>query len=139
VKFLLDTMVLSEAAKPAPNAGVRVWLEAQPADDLAVSVLTFGEIQRGIARMPDSKRRRALEKWFATELVAQFEQRLLAVDLEVAQAWGRFTAEADRVGRPLPTIDGLLLATAQVHSLTLVTRNVGDFVDRGVKVLNPYK
>lgn len=137
--FLLDTMVLSEAAKPTPNEGVRVWLEAQAADDLAVSVLTFGEIQRGIARMPEGKRRRALEKWFGTELVAQFEQRLLAVDLEVAKAWGQFTAEADRVGRPMPTIDGLLLATAHVHSLTLVTRNVGDFVDRGVPILNPYR
>lgn len=132
-------MVLSEPTKPAPNDGVRAWLQAQSAEDLAVSVLTVGEIQRGIARMPAGQRRRTLERWFATELPAQFEQRLLPVDLDVARAWGALAAEAERTGRPVAAIDGLLLATAQVHSLTLVTRNIGDFVDRAVTVLNPYR
>jgi predicted nucleic acid-binding protein len=139
VRYLLDTMVLSEAAKPSPNDGVRSWLEAQPTVELAISVVTCGEIARGIARMPAGQRRRALEKWFVNDLAGQFEHRLLPVDLEVARAWGQLTAEAERLGRPLPTVDGLLLATAQVHSLTMVTRNIGDFVDRGVPVLNPYR
>ena len=137
--FLLDTMVVSEPAKPKRNAAVISWLDEQIATDLAISVLTLGEIARGVARMDDGNRKRRLRKWLTTELPAQFESRVLPVDREVAQTWGELTAEADRAGRPLPVTDGLLLATAKVHGLTLVTRNVDDLQDRGVGVLNPYR
>lgn len=137
--FLLDTMVVSEPAKPKPNAGLIQWLEQQNIADLALSVITLGEIQRGVARMADGRRRSDLARWLKSDLPSQFFDRVLPVDAEVALAWGILSAEADRIGRPLPVIDGLLLATAQAHSLTLVTRNTGDCDGRGIPVLNPFK
>lgn len=131
-------MVVSEPAKPRPDEAVRTWLAETPGPDLAISVLTIGEIARGVARMDTGRRRNALEEWLATSLPAHFGGRMLAVDREVAAAWGKLTAEGDRVGRPLHVVDGLLLATAKVHGLTIVTRNVADFDGRGVPVLNPY-
>lgn len=139
MRYLLDTMIVSEAAKPAPNAGVLAWLEEQAALDLAISVLTLGEIGRGVARMADVRRKRLLSEWMRTHLPAHFEGRILPVDEDIARAWGELTAEADRAGHPLHVIDGLLLATARVHDLTLVTRNVRDFQDRGQDLLDPYR
>lgn len=139
MRYLLDTMIVSEAAKPAPSAGVLAWLEEQAALDLAISVLTLGEIGRGVARMEEGRRKRLLGEWMQTSLPAHFEGRILPVDEEIARAWGELTAEADRSGRPLHVIDGLLLATARAHDLTLVTRNVRDFQDRGQDILDPYR
>lgn len=139
MRFLLDTMVVSEAARPAPNPGVLRWLEDQAVLDLAISVLTLGEIARGVARMAEGRRKRALQKWLSLELPEQFDGRLLPVDGNVALAWGALTSQGDDMGRPLPVTDGLLLATAQVHGLTMVTRNIGDVDGRGVTVLNPYQ
>jgi predicted nucleic acid-binding protein len=132
-------MVVSEPARPTPNGGVIEWLEEQAALELAISVLTLGEIARGVARMTDGKRKRELQSWLSTNLPAQFEDRVLAIEREVALAWGELTAEGDRTGRPLPVTDGLLLATAKVHGLTIVTRKVSDFDHRGITVLNPYR
>jgi len=133
-------MVLSEAARPAvvANPGVIRWLEARPAADLAISVLTLGEIRKGAELLPDGRRRERLRAWLRSELPAQFEDRVLPIAPAVALAWGRLAAEAQRAGRPLHVVDGLLLATAEVHGLTLVTRNLGDFRDRGLQIENPY-
>ena len=131
-------MVLSEPARPRPNAGVIAWLRAQAHWDLAVSVLTFGEIQRGVDRMPDGRRKAELQVWLSTALRDQFADRVLGVDLDVALAWGSLTADSERLGRPLHVVDGLLLATARVHGLMVVTRNVNDFSERGVHIHNPY-
>ena len=131
-------MIVSEPAKPKPNRGVLEWLEQVSMGEIAVSVLTVGEIQRGVARLPAGKRKQALQQWLERDFTAQFEGRLLPVDVEVAVKWGELTAEGDRVARPLPTIDGLLLATAAVHGLTIVTSNIGDFAERGVPLINPY-
>lgn len=139
MRYLLDTMIVSEAAKPVPNGGVLAWLEEQAALDLAISVLTLGEIGRGVARMADGRRKRLLSEWMLTHLPAHFEGRILPVDEGIARAWGEVTADADRSGRPLHVIDGLLLATARAHDLTLVTRNACDFHDRGQDILDPYR
>ena len=139
MRYLLDTMVVSEPAKPSPNPAVIAWLDEQHPLDLAVSALTLGELQRGVARMTDGRRKAALTEWLASEMVAQFEGRVLPVDLEVALAWGELTAVAERMGRALHVVDGLLLATARVHGLTLVTRDVGETGDRGVAVMNPFR
>ena len=131
-------MVLSEPARPRPNSGVVDWLSAQVQWDLAVSVLTFGEIQRGVDRMADGRRRSELQNWLSAPLREQFADRVLPIDLEVAIAWGTLTTESERIGRPLHIVDGLLLATAKVHGLTMVTRNVNDFSQRGVPIHNPF-
>jgi hypothetical protein len=138
VRFLLDTMVVSEPAKPRPDPRVLAWLESQDPWELAVSVLTLGEIQRGVERMADGQGKAELLDWLARALPAQFGDRVLAVDAGVALAWGTLTTESERMGRPLHVVDGLLLATASVHGLTLVSRNVNDLDRRGVPVLNPW-
>jgi hypothetical protein len=137
--FLLDTNVLAEAAKAGGDAPVVAWLRAQPALDLAISVLTLGEIQKGVALLPRGARRTALERWLAADLPRQFLGRVLPIDEAVAAAWGRLAAAGRQQGRELPVIDGLLLATAAVHGLTFVTRDEADCAERGVPVLNPWR
>lgn len=138
MRLLLDTNVLSEVVKPRPSPRVIAWLRERSALDLAVSVLTLGEIESGVSRLPAGERRDALRRWLATDLVERFAGRILDVDQDVALAWGRLSSEGRMSGRELPVIDGLLLATAAVHRLTLVTRNVADCEGRGVEIFNPW-
>lgn len=138
MRYLLDTNVLSEAVKPDAAAGVADFLADASALQLAISVLSIGEIRQGVMLLSAGRRRRRLEEWLAVSLVRQFTGRVLPVDEPVALAWGRLSAEGRGSGRRLPVVDGLLLATAQVHRLTLVTRNERDCGDRGVPVLNPW-
>ena len=139
MRFLIDTNVLSEGARPSPDRQVSNWLRSQPPLDLAISALTIGEIQHGIGLLPASKRRSTLESWLSKDLPVQFQGRILVVDDAVAIEWGRLSARSRTSGRHLPLVDGLLLATASVHGLTLVTRNEADCAARGVPVLNPWR
>jgi len=139
MRFLIDTMVLSEARKHRAHPAVVAWLDATPEDDLAISVLTLGEIERGVARLGDGPVRRQLQSWLEGELRPRFAGRLLGVDADVATLWGRTAGEAARHGRTVPTIDGLLVATARRHGLTLVTRNVTDVEGLGVPIRNPWE
>ena len=133
--YLLDTNVLSETRKHRPAVGVAEWIAATPSDRMHISVLTLGEIERGIARSRsrgDQDQVAALERWLQ-DLQAGFEDRILPVSLPVATAWGRQPQK-----QPLPPIDALIAATARVHGLTMVTRNVKDFEPAGIPVLNPF-
>ena len=133
--YLLDTNVLSETRKRRPAAAVAGWIAATPPDRLHVSVLTLGEIERGIARVRGRGNRQqatALERWLQ-DVEAGFEDRVVPVTLPVAAAWGR-----QQYAQPLPVIDALIAATAQVHGMTVVTRNVKDFEPAGVQLLNPF-
>ncbi|HEX5723847.1 MAG TPA: type II toxin-antitoxin system VapC family toxin [Longimicrobiaceae bacterium] len=138
MRYLLDTNVISEGTKPAPDPGVAAWLQGQPPLDLAISVLTFGEVWKGAVLLPAGQRRTVLESWVSQVLPRQFLGRVFPVDGQVALEWGRLAAEGRTAGRELPVIDGLLLATAAVHGLTLVTRNERDCAGRGVPVFNPW-
>jgi hypothetical protein len=136
VTYLLDTNILSETRKREPTPSVAAWIAATPAAQLHVSVLTLGEIQQGIERIRgngDWKQATALEGWLMG-LEARFDTRVLPVTLMVASAWGR-----QQQGRPIPVIDALIAATARVHDMTIVTRNVRDFEQTGVLVLNPFE
>lgn len=135
MRALLDTNILSEIRKPRPDAAIIAWLDAQDAGDLYISVLTLGEIREGVDRLAtrDSARSLALGRWLA-DLSILYADRILLVDQNVAQDWGRLRAAA---ARPLPVIDALLAATARVNGLTLVTRNDKDFRGLDVPVLNP--
>ena len=137
--FLLDTNVISELIKPLPEANVTTWIERIDESLLYLSVLTLGEIRRGIAVLPQSRRRATLEAWLDKELRARFEDRILAIDQEVADRWGLLTAAARSNGIVLPVIDGLLAATALEHNLTLVTRDTGQIPSMGVAVFNPWE
>jgi toxin FitB len=132
--YLLDTNVLSETRKRRPAPGLSGWIAATPPDRLHLSVLTLGEIEQGIARVRgrgDRQQAAALERWLR-DVETGFGDRILPVSLPVAAAWGR-----QQYVQPLPVIDALIAATARVHGMTVVTRNVKDFELAGVQVLNP--
>jgi len=137
--FLLDTNIVSELVKPKPEANVTEWVENTDESLLYLSVLTLGEIRRGIAALPQSRRRATLEAWLDKDLRARFEGRILVIDQEVADRWGLLTSAARNSGIVLPVIDGLLAATALEHNLTLVTRDTGQIPLMGVAVFNPWK
>ena len=137
--FLLDTNVVSEAIKPAPNARVLSWLESHAGTDGYLSVLTLGEIEQGIVRSPSPKRAAALAVWLEDDLLPLFERRILPLDKRVMQTWGRITGSALNEGRPTSYPDSLLAATAITHNLVLVTRNTKDVKVLPVQVLNPWE
>jgi predicted nucleic acid-binding protein len=137
--FLLDTNIISELVKPKPEANVTEWVENTDESLLYLSVLTLGEIRRGIAALPQSRRRATLEAWLDKDLRARFEGRILVIDQEVADRWGLLTGAARNSGIVLPVIDGLLAATALEHNLTLVTRDTGQIPSMGVAVFNPWE
>ena len=135
MSYLLDTNIISETIRSNPNKALISWLDKIPGEALFVSVLSLGEIRKGIEALSDRRRREKLRIWLEHDLPAWFEGRVLPVDLAVADRWGRLLADARR---PVPTIDSLLAATALHHELRLVTRNSGDFVYPGLEVINPF-
>ena len=135
MSYLLDTNVLSELRRKTPDAAVLEWFARRPASTLYLSVLTFGELRKGIEGVLDAKRRMTLTDWLETDLPAFFVGRILPVDTQVADRWGRLLSAA---GRPLPAIDSLLAASAAQYGLSMVTRNSRDFADLGLDVINPW-
>jgi toxin FitB len=137
--YLLDTNCISEVVRIAPEPRVMAWIDATDESLLYLSVLTLGEIRKGLAALPQAKRRTQLETWLDVELRARFSGKILSVDSHVADRWGWLTATAKRAGKALSVVDGLLAATALHHNLTLVSRNVSDFAPLHVSVLNPWQ
>jgi toxin FitB len=135
VSYLVDTNVLSELRRKTPDARVVQWFAQRPARSLYLSVLTLGEIRKGIEGVQDVKRRTKLIDWLESDLPSFFTGRILSVDGSVADRWGRLVAQAQR---PLPAIDSLLAATALHHDLSLVTRNVKDFSGLPLSLINPW-
>jgi predicted nucleic acid-binding protein len=138
VSYLLDTCVLSELRKPAPDPNVTAWIQQIDESRLYLSVIVLGEIQKGIAQLDDSKKKQSLQLWLEQDLPARFAGRILPVDSNVALEWGLLQGLAARSGNPVPVIDSLLGATAICHNLTLVTRNTADFERLPVKLVNPW-
>jgi len=136
--FLLDTNVISELVRRKPDPRVTAWVEGTAEELLHLSVLTLGEIRKGIASLPAGSRRVALEAWLDSEVVLRFAGRILPIDQAVADRWGHIAARAVGARRLLPVIDGLLAATALDYNLTLVTRNIRDVAATGVPVFNPW-
>lgn len=138
MNFILDTCVVSELTRQKPHRAVVDWLLAQEETRLYLSVITIGEIRKGIERLPDSRKRKRIEAWLNKELRLRFTGRFLPVSEEVAERWGLESARALQKGRPLPVIDGLIAATALVHGMTVVTRNTEDISHINVQLLNPW-
>jgi toxin FitB len=137
--FLLDTNCVSELVCPKPEPRVLEWMEAVDEGLLYLSVLTLGEIRRGVAGLTQGKRRTHLETWLEVELQARFSGRIVPIDSAIADRWGFLASEAKRKGKGLPIIDGLLAATALHYNLTVVSRNSNDFANTQVQVLNPWQ
>lgn len=138
MSYLIDTNVLSELRRKLPDANVVAWFEGRARQSLHLSVLTLGEIRKGIERLNDpagATRQQSLNDWLEQDLPTFFLGRVLPIDSGVADRWGHLLAHA---GRPLPAIDSLLAATALHHNLTLVTRNVKDFAGTNVHLINPW-
>lgn len=138
MSVLLDTNVISEWTKSAPSPSVVDWLGAVPEEATFLSVITLGEIRRGVDRLPGGRRRAQLEEWLTGDLLNRFEGRILLVDHGVANAWGALLARTARGGTSMSVADALIAATAQVHGLALATRNVDDFLHAGVELVNPW-
>ena len=138
MNFLLDTNVISELVARQPNARVLEWIESVDPDRVFLSVVTIGELRKGIEKLPASRRRTALSDWLATDLTARFRGRILVLDIDTMLTWGRLTGRLEKLGRPLPAIDSLIAALALHHNCTLVTRNEDDFRHAGISVVNPW-
>lgn len=138
MSFLLDTNVVSEWTKPHPDAGVVAWLAEADEDRVFISVITLAELRHGIERMPAGARRSRLDAWLSEQLPVRFEARILSVDAEVADLWGRVMAKAQAAGRPISAMDAFVAAVTIRQDFILVTRNVSDFEASGVRLINPW-
>ncbi len=137
--YLLDTNVISEYNRDTtPDPGVVRWIEATPENSQYLSVLTLAEIEKGILLLDEGKRRQEIQYWFDKELPTRFAGRILTLDQHVASVWAQFIAPLLKQGRPLPTIDSLLMATALAHDLVFVTRNVKHFAGLRLPLFNPW-
>jgi len=138
VSFLLDTNVVSEWVKPQPNPGVIAWLADADEDRVFLSVVTLTELRYGIDRMVSRGRKRRLDQWLGEELPLRFEGRILDIDPAVADSCGKFVARSEALGRRMELVDAFIAATAENHSLTVVTRNTSHFETLVRNVLNPW-
>lgn len=136
--YLLDTNVVSELMRPTPDERVAEWLHKMDEDEACISVVTIGELRRGVNMLAAGRRRTALESWLHTDLQLRFEKRTIDVTRDIANAWGEVMAQARRSGFGLNTLDAYIAATVIVHSQTLVTRNTKDFARLNLALINPW-
>ena len=137
MNFLLDTNAVSEWVKLRPNPGLIAWMESADEDRIFISVVSLAELRYGVERLAAGRRRNRLQQWLRHELPLRFENRILPVDADVAEAWGRTVSQSEGSGRPIGVMDAFLAATAEIHQLTLITRNISHFPLLKT-VLNPW-
>lgn len=139
MNYLLDTCVISELVKPAADDKVTDWISSLPEETIHLNVITVGEIQKGIAKLPASAKKDQLQSWLDNDLILRFENRIVPIDQKVARMWGKILAQAEKKGRQIPAIDGLIAATGFVYDMTVVTRNVSDMQVDGLSLFNPWE
>lgn len=137
MKFLLDTCVISALRKPRENASLVAWISEVDESDLHLSAITIGELEKGIGRLPESRKKAAVGEWVRHAVTNRFGNRILPIDAAVAACWGELIAAGEKNGRTLPILDAFIAATAIVADCTVVTRNTKDFAACGVRLLNP--
>lgn len=139
MKALLDTCVISELVSKKPNPKVVGYVDLLDPEDVFLSVITIGEIVKGIEKLPKSRRKTDLQSWLKEDLLVRFEGNVVALDTDILIAWGALTARLESVGKAMPAIDSLIAASALAKKMTLVTRNVGDFEGATVEIVNPWE
>ena len=137
--ILLDTNVISETMRPTPSPAVMAWLRQQPVVDLAISSVTVAEIRYGLARLPAGTRRRELEDKFRIFLAQGFADRVLPFTQGAADVYGELVASRERSGMPIDALDAMLAATATISAAQIATRDIGEFTDCGLELINPWK
>jgi predicted nucleic acid-binding protein len=139
LNYLLDTCVISELIKPGENNKIVEWIQSKDEDSLFISVLTIGEIYKGISKLPDSRRKESLRTWVDNDLKKRFAGRILEISEKIATTWGEIQANSEKDGKKMPVIDSLIAATAIKNNLTVVTRNVKDIENSGCRSINPWE
>ncbi|MDP9314623.1 MAG: type II toxin-antitoxin system VapC family toxin [Chloroflexota bacterium] len=139
MKYLLDTNVISELVAKRPNPRVIQWIDTLDPNSVYLSVITIGELRKGIEKLPDSKRKDILRMWLNDDLLIRFSGRILVLDIPVILTWGEMMGQLEQVGQPLPALDSLIAALALQHRCTLATRNTDDFRATGISLINPWQ
>jgi predicted nucleic acid-binding protein len=138
MKYLLDTCVISELVTKKPNQAVVAWIDSIEQDNVFLSVITIGEISKGINKLPDSKKKITLENWLHDDLLIRFEGRIVSINSEVMLTWGKMVGTAESKGRKISAIYSLIAAIVLHGNFNLVARNDNDFHDLGITVINPW-
>jgi predicted nucleic acid-binding protein len=138
MRYLLDTGVISELLSKKPEQKVIDWLDSQDDNAFYLSVITIGEIQKGIEKLAHSKKRNSLEKWLKEDLLFRFSGRIETLNIEVMLTWGKLTENLEKKGRKLPAMDSMIVAMALTGDFCLVTRNEADFAGVEVRLYNPW-
>jgi toxin FitB len=138
MNYLLDTNVISEFIAKSPNSNIIDWIDGLDPNTVYLSVITIGEIRKGIVKLAPSKRRADLEAWLTHDLRYRFQGRIVEITVEIMLLWGDLVGHMEKEGKPLPAMDSLIAAMALQGNFCLVTRNTADFRDTGVNVVNPW-
>jgi toxin FitB len=138
MRYLLDTCAISELVSKQPNQRVVDWIDGIDPEAVYLSVVTIGEIRKGIEKLSDSKRKSILNDWLVSELFVRFSDRILPIDLDVILVWGQMVGRLELSGKKMAAMDSLIAATALSRDLRLVTRNEDDFKHAGLKLMNPW-
>lgn len=139
MRYLLDTCVISELVARNPNKQVIDWIDSIDPETVYLSVITIGEIRKGIEKFPGSKRKAMLREWLEDELLVRFGGRILPVNLEVILVWGQMIGHLEQKGMKMPALDSLIAAIVLQGNLNLATRNENDFKHAGIQIVNPWK
>jgi len=138
MKYLLDTCVISELVTKNPDPHVVAFVDSLEPDDVFLSVITIGEIVKGIEKLTTSKRKQELHTWLQEDLLVRFDGKIFPLDTHVLMEWGKLAARAEAAGKPMPAIDSMIAATVLAYDLSLVTRNTSDFEAAGIEIVNPW-
>jgi tRNA(fMet)-specific endonuclease VapC len=138
MKWLLDTCAISELVSRQPNKKVVEWIDDMKSESLYLSVITIGEIRKGVEKLPDSKRRDAIHNWLTEDLCLRFKDRIMPLDVDVLLTWGILIGRLEKEGRSMSAIDSLIAATVLHHDFILVTRNEEHFLGSKVRIHNPW-
>ena len=139
MNYLLDICIVSELIKNKPNKNVVNWIDSIDEMKLFLSVITIGEIEKGLSKLPNSKRKTLISEWLHEDLLIRFDNRIINLDIDTLFYWGKMLAELELKGLKMPSIDSLIAATAKQNNFCLVTRNVNDFANCSIKLLNPWE
>ncbi|MBW1723528.1 MAG: type II toxin-antitoxin system VapC family toxin [Deltaproteobacteria bacterium] len=138
MNYILDTCIISEIVKPKPRLKVINWLRSQNENNLYISVLTLGELHKGLEKIRDKRKKKKIHLWIEQDLRERFRDKILPIDARVAMIWGQVQGRTEQSGRGMPTIDGLIAATGLAFNMVVATRNISDMEASGVALFNPW-